>query len=78
MTGTYHDFGRFIGYVANFPFIANVSDVQLRAVNAAVTKQPQQEEDGLQEIRKKETMTAVFTLSTYFVKEEERLQELTL
>ncbi|MEW5993444.1 MAG: type 4a pilus biogenesis protein PilO [Candidatus Zixiibacteriota bacterium] len=78
MTGTYHDFGRFIGYVANFPFIANVSDVNMTAVDAAVSRQPEREEEGPEEIGRKETMTAVFTLSTYFVKEEERLQELAL
>ncbi len=35
MTGTYHDFGKFIGYVANFPFIANVSELQVNSTSAA-------------------------------------------
>jgi type IV pilus assembly protein PilO len=77
MTGTYHDFGRFIGYVANFPFIANISDMALTSLNVAVGK-PSAEKDGLEEVKRKETMSAVFTLSTYFVKKDERLQELTL
>ncbi len=78
MTGTYHDFGRFIGYVANFPFIANISDVSLKALNVALPGRPMPEEDGLEGLNRKETMAAVFTLSTYFVREEERLQELAL
>ena len=77
MTGTYHDFGRFIGYVANFPFIANISDMALTSINVAVGK-PAVEKDGLEEVKRKETMSAVFTLSTYFVKEDERLEELAL
>lgn len=78
MTGTYHDFGSFISYVANFPFIGNLSDMQLTALNVAISNPAAGENENLQEMRKKETMSAVFTLSTYFVKEEERLQELAL
>jgi len=78
MTGTYHDFGRFIGYIANFPFIANISDVTLTSLNVAIGKDVTPDQTDLQEVRKKETMSAVFTLSTYFVKEEERLAELAL
>ena len=77
MTGTYHDFGRFIGYVANYPFIANISDMALTSLNVAIGK-PAVEKDGLEEAKRKETMSAVFTLSTYFVKENERLEELAL
>ncbi len=79
MTGTYHDVGRFISYVANFPFIANVSGVEMTALKLAVSK-PNQPKEGsqLEDLSKKETMTAKFTLSTYFVKENERLSELVL
>ena len=77
MTGTYHDFGRFIGYVANYPFIANISDMAFTSLNVAIGK-PAVEKDGLEEAKRKETMSAVFTLSTYFVKENERLEELAL
>lgn len=78
MTGTYHDFGSFLSYVANFPFIANVSDVQLRALDVAKTSKQGKDGSNLEELKKKETLTATFTISTYFVKEEERLKELVL
>lgn len=77
MVGTYHDFGKFISYVANFPFIANVSDLQINAL--AVATPPSGEGAQVEEVGKKqETISAIFTLSTYYVKEEERLQELSL
>ncbi len=78
LTGQYHDFGAFISYVANFPFIANVSEVVVTAENVAISGNSQGGDSGVQEISKKETMTATFKLSTYFVKEGERLQELSL
>ncbi|MFH1372988.1 MAG: type 4a pilus biogenesis protein PilO [bacterium] len=78
MTGTYHDFGRFTGYIANFPFIANISDMELTSQNVAIGATVASEDSGLEELKKKETMSAVFKLSTYFVKENERLDELVL
>lgn len=79
LTGTYHDFGTFTSYVANFPFIANVSKMSLKSQNLAISKKATPSDGGAEEIgKKKETLTAVFVLSTYFVKEEERLKELTL
>jgi type IV pilus assembly protein PilO len=78
MTGTYHDFGTFISYVANFPFIANVSGVKINAVDISISKDEAKEKSGLNELKKRETITAQFTLSTYFVKEEERLKELVI
>jgi type IV pilus assembly protein PilO len=80
MTGSYHDFGSFISYVANFPFIANVSGMNLKAQNVAISKQASGGETSkMVEVgKKKETLTATFVLSTYFVKEDERLKELTL
>lgn len=82
MTGTYHDFGSFVSYVANFPFIANLSGVNVKAQKVAVKKVAQEEpEEGgsIREIgRKKESVTVSFTLSTYFVKEGEQLSELSL
>jgi len=77
MSGTYNDFGKFIGYIANFPFIANISTIKLISVspaNMAVPEQTQQESVG----ERKPTITASFVLSTYFVKPEERLQELAI
>ncbi len=82
MIGTYHDVGKFVSYVANFPFIANVSEVKMEAQDAAIqsaesaalgSEQPTQVVG-----KKKETVTASFTLSTYFVKDGERLEELSL
>lgn len=82
MTGTYHDFGTFLSYVANFPFIANISGVFVKAQNSAISsKSGQVQSEGAKPIeigKKKETITANFVLSTYFVKEEERLKEITL
>ncbi|MBN2226066.1 MAG: type 4a pilus biogenesis protein PilO [candidate division Zixibacteria bacterium] len=76
MTGTYHDFGKFIGYVANFPFIANVSELEINSTSAANIGGGGEEEGN--SFAAKPTMTANFVLSTYFVKTEERLQQLTL
>ncbi len=74
MTGTYHDFGKFISYVANYPFIANVSDMDITAMNVAISEAQAEQES--QDMSKPETIAAVFTLSTYYVKEGERLQEI--
>jgi type IV pilus assembly protein PilO len=77
MTGTYHDFGKFVSYVANFPFIANISNMNIKAQKVAVSKN--EVESAAKEVgKKKETITATFTLSSYFVREDERLKELTL
>ena len=72
VTGTYHDFGSFIGYVANFPFIANITSLDVTAVETA---RADQDGDGFG-VHKRETISAEFVLSTYFVKENERLQPL--
>jgi type IV pilus assembly protein PilO len=81
VTGTYNDFGTFISYVANFPFIANVSDVDIEALNVSKSKAMRTEKDmnkGLEDLSDKATIKATFMLSTYFVKENERLKELVL
>ena len=84
MTGTYHDFGSFLSYVANFPFIANITNVDIKTKNVAISSQgasnanPEAAPAKIEIGKKKETMTATFTLSTYYVKEEERLKELVL
>jgi len=75
MTGAFHNFGKFIGYVANFPFIANISEIEITATNVTnVTSESSKERSSV--IGSKETMTATFVLATYFVKSDERLQEL--
>ncbi len=78
LTGTYHDFGRFISYVANFPFITNVSDVEITAQKLAISKSAAQVEKLEDLSKRKETVTAKFMLSTYFVKASEHLAEITL
>jgi type IV pilus assembly protein PilO len=79
MTGTYHDFGSFVSYVANFPFIANLSRMDVVAKNVAISKAPTKEVATTQEVGKKEeTVTATFVLSTYFVREGERLEEVVI
>lgn len=77
MVGTYHDFGSFISYVANFPFIVNVSEMNLTATTVSVSKNERESENSqLNELTKPETIKANFVLSTYYVKESERLKEL--
>jgi len=81
MEGTYHDVGKFVSYVANFPFIANISNMNLETKEVAAVAQDYntQPEDNSQVVgKKKETVTARFVLSTYFVREDERLTEMTL
>jgi type IV pilus assembly protein PilO len=71
LVGSYHDFGEFISYIANFPFIVNVNNMEISSVLAAgsrpATGKPDEENT---------TIMARFTLSTYYVKAEERLKEL--
>mgnify|MGYP001596499896 CR=1 FL=1 len=77
MTGTYDDFSSFIAYVANFPFIANVSAMNMEAQKISNGKNSSSEtEGGIKEDKKKQTVKAQFVLSTYYVKEEERLKAL--
>jgi Tfp pilus assembly protein PilO len=76
MSGTYDDFSSFIAYVANFPFIANVSQMNMEAQKISKGKAQPESEGGIKEDKKKQTVKAQFVLSTYYVKEEERLHEL--
>lgn len=80
MVGTYHDVGKFVSYVANFPFIANISNVHLETKEVAASSQDALQEENQSQVvgKKKETVTARFVLSTYFVREDERLEEMTL
>lgn len=75
LTGTYHDFGQFISYVANFPFITNVSEMDIKSLqfnpSGAIRSN-----SGDKKI--KETMVAKFKLSIYYVRPEGRLQELSI
>jgi len=78
MIGQYHDYGTFISYVANYPFIANIDEVEIKAQELEAANQFNEEDKPRDVNKKRETITATFVLSTYFVKEEERLQELAL
>ena len=69
MVGTYHDFGKFISYIANFPFIVNVSDMKITSANETISSTEKGEGEA-------NTIRAEFKLSTYYVKAEERLKEL--
>ncbi len=78
MKGGYHEFGKFLGYVANFPFIANISELAINSTSVAnfATEEVPEEKQGRVDYRKEPTIKAEFVLSTYFVKPEERLQPL--
>ena len=80
MIGTYHDIGKFVSYVANFPFIANINQVELKTRAAAIEQKAMalQQGEATEVGKKHETVTATFILSTYFVKEDERLKEVNL
>lgn len=73
LTGTYHDFGKFISYIANFPFIVNVKNMEITSVLSTAGGGKKTSEEG-EEL----TINAHFTLSTYYVKAGERLNELEL
>jgi len=79
MSGGYHDFGTFLGYVANFPFIANVSGLEVLGTKVAAGPNfaEEKEADKFGE-QKKKTVKATFTISTYFVQTNERLEELVI
>jgi type IV pilus assembly protein PilO len=64
VNGSYHDLGSFFSSIANFPFLANVSDVTITAL-------PYDEQ--LPELKGK-SIAASLKLTTYYVKEEEKLQ----
>lgn len=61
---TFHDLGDFLSRLSNLPFIVNVSDVDLRSVD---------ERDNPEAATGGFTTTAQMTISTYHVKQSERL-----
>jgi type IV pilus assembly protein PilO len=66
ISGSYHNFGGFLSNIANFPFLANVSNVTITAVPPEGTSREQ----------KSKSITASLRLTTYYVREEERLKEI--
>jgi len=68
-TGTFHEFGEFLASVANFPFITNVSGIDISSVEDDASKKDKLTEfDAL-------TLEASFVLSTYFAKADQRLSD---
>jgi len=65
--GTFHEFGEFLAGVANFPFITNVSEISLRGVEDHMPSTNKLTEFDVA------TLEASFLLSTYYVKESEKL-----
>jgi type IV pilus assembly protein PilO len=65
LTGSYHDLGGFLSGIANFPFLANVSDVTLTALSQ---DEQLRETDG-------KSITAILKLTTYYVREGEKLKK---
>ena len=62
---TYHDLGWFLADVADFPFIVNVSELELQEITTDVAEAVKEGQDY--------TITATFKLTTYFVQESEKL-----
>lgn len=57
LKGEFHKLGRFLSYVANFPFIGNISDVKI---------------EGLKEEKSTNTIRAELKLTTYNLSSEEK------
>lgn len=68
VSGSFHSLGRFFASVANYPFIANVRSVQITAMPMSA-----QAEDRR---GKRETLTATFSIETYFASEAAAIQPL--
>jgi Tfp pilus assembly protein PilO len=68
VAGTYHALGRFCASVSNFPFIANIRNVQMAAVPLNVGDE--------QKESKRKTITATFEIETYFASEGAAIQPL--
>ena len=64
LEGSYHKVGDLFASVANFPFIANVTNVSLVSVT---NKQDQKGSN---------TLTAKFELTNYFIREQDRLKKI--
>jgi len=61
--GNYNDIGTFFAGIANFPFLSNVTEVNFKGLPKDEAK------------KEKKTMTVSCQLTTYFIKEEEKLQK---
>jgi len=68
-TGTYHELGEFLATVANFPFITNVSRVEIDGLPES-SLQGTQDKRSIHDIK---SLEASMVLSTYFVSPEHKL-----
>ncbi|MBI3872550.1 MAG: type 4a pilus biogenesis protein PilO [candidate division Zixibacteria bacterium] len=64
MHSTYHDLGDFLAHLSNLPFIVNVGDVAITTVD---------ERDNPEAATGGFTLTATMTISTYRVKDSDKL-----
>ena len=67
ISGSYHNLGGFLSNIANFPFLANVSNVTITAL-AQGEQVPEQKGNS--------SITTSMKLATYYVKEEEKLKKI--
>lgn len=70
--GTYHELGRFLAAVSNFPFITNVSRLNLKGLPVDVSTRAVS--DNKKKNYDTRSLEATFYLSTYYVKPEEKLK----
>ncbi|MGB2697118.1 MAG: type 4a pilus biogenesis protein PilO [Candidatus Zixiibacteriota bacterium] len=68
LEGNYHDMGKFLCNVANFPFLNSVSEVSIQGLPLELAKGR----------RNKFPITSAFKLTTYFIREDEKLKKLEL
>jgi type IV pilus assembly protein PilO len=68
LEGNYHDLGKFLCNVANFPFLNSVSEVSIQGLPFGLVK----------DSRNKSPITSAFKLTTYFIREDEKLKKLEL
>lgn len=68
LEGNYHDLGKFLCNVANFPFLNNVSEVSIQGLPPKLVKDSEN----------KSNITSAFKLTTYYIREDEKLKKLEL
>jgi len=73
-TGTYHELGKFLAAVSNFPFITNTSGLKINGLPPNEIARQATEEKRKKGDYDNRTMTANFILSTYYVKQGEKLK----
>jgi type IV pilus assembly protein PilO len=67
-TGTYHELGEFLASISNFPFITNVSHVEITGI-PGTGMQNTQDKRAIHDTR---SLEATMVLSTYFVSPEDK------